>query len=232
MANSVEIPQEIIDSIIAEVGDDTRLLKQCSLVSSSFLLPSRKHLFSRIILRSDRACQKIYQYLVQNTAIQSSIRAITLAEYIDDCSGFEFESCQWMNSTSLLAILRLPFSCLECFSIKVYPDYWDAKPWKWSSFSSEMKDALSNIIHSSNLKTLSLEGVTQVPITVFLHIVHLTTLELHSVSPDDFCYKGSSSLTRAASMGVASTAPHPVIDRCMWRLKEYCEYRSEHACGT
>ena len=41
-----------------------------------------------------------------------------------------------------------------------------------------MKDALSNIIHSSNLKTLSLNGITEMPITIFLHNVHLTTLEL------------------------------------------------------
>ena len=105
------------------------------------------------------------------------------------------------------------------------------KPWDWSNFSSEMEDALSNIIHSSNLKTLSLEGITKMPITFFLNIVHLTTLELHSISPDDFRYRNSSSLTCGASKGVAPMAPHPVIDRCMWRLMEYFEYRSEYACG-
>jgi hypothetical protein len=56
-----KIPQDIIDKIIAEVGDDTRLLKQCSLVSSSFLLPSRRQLFSRITLSDDQACQRIWQ---------------------------------------------------------------------------------------------------------------------------------------------------------------------------
>ena len=233
MAKSMEIPQDIIDNVIAAVGDDTRLLKQCSLVSSSFLLPSRKQLFSRITLRSDRSCQRIHQFLVQNPAILSSVRAINLTEYID-CSD-DFESpieCQWMNSTSLLAILRLPFFCLECFSINVFQNYWDSKPWNWNRFSSEMNDAISNIIHSSNLKTLSFEGITGMPITFFHHIVHLTILELHSVSPKDFRYVNSSSLTRGASMGVAPTAPHPVIDRCIWHLKEYSEHRSEYARGT
>ena len=37
---------------------DKGLLKKRSLVSSSFLLPSRKQLFSRVTLRSDRTCQE------------------------------------------------------------------------------------------------------------------------------------------------------------------------------
>jgi hypothetical protein len=233
MAKSIDIPQDVIDNVIAAVGDNKRLLKQCSLVSSSFLLPSRKQLFSRITLRSDSGCQRIHQFLVQNPVIQSSVRAITLTEYIDsDFEYSDYSEPEWMNSTSLLAILLLPFCCLECFSINVNPDYWSAERRKWNDFSSEMKDALSNIIHSSNLKTLSLQGVTQVPITFLLHIVHLTTLELYSMSLNDFRYKGSSSLTSTASMGVASTAPRPVIDRCMWRLKETSEYRSKYARGT
>ena len=92
---------------------------------------------------------------------------------------------QWMNGTSLLAILRLPFGCLECFSINLGQCYTNPKPWDWNKFSSELKDALSNIIHSSSLKTLSLRGITKVPITFFLQIVHLATLELNSLSPKD-----------------------------------------------
>ena len=228
----MDIPQDIIDNVIAAVGDDSRLLKQCCLVSSSFLFPSRKQLFSRITLKSDLSCQRIHQFLIQNPSIHSSVRAITLTEYIDLSWGAEDHDCRWMNSKSLLAILRLPFSRLECFSIKADLDDWGVKPWNWSNFSSEMEDALSNIIHSPNFKTLSLDGITNMPITFFLNIVHLTTLELHLVSPDDFRYMNSSSRTCGASMGVAPTAPHPVIDRCMWRLMEYFEYLSENAYGT
>ena len=153
MSKSVEIPQDIIDNIIAEVGDDTNLLKQCSLVSSPFLFPSRKQLFSRITIRSDETCQGIYQFLVKNPAIQSIVRAITL---MDRWSG---KFPQWMNGISLLAILRLPFGCLEFFSINLCLDKRKPEPWNWNSFSIELKDALSNIIHSSNIKTLSLRGI-------------------------------------------------------------------------
>ena len=116
------------------------------------------------------------------------------------------------------------FCSLECFSIDVSP--WNLKFWDWNSFSSELNFALSNIINSSNLKTFSLKGIINVPITFFLHFVHLTKLELHSISPNNFRYDDSSSLTWAASKGVAPAPYHVVIDSCMWSLREDFEYRS------
>ena len=209
MAKSLEIPQDIINSVIAAVGEDTLLLKQCALVSSSFLLPSRKQLFSRITLRNDKTCRGIHQLLVQNPIIQSSVRSINL--YMDwDLSGFTL-----INGTSLPAFLRLPFCCLERFYIDLSRA---AQSLDWNSFSSELKDALSNIIHSFNLKILSFRGITNVPTTFFLHIVHLTTLELYGVSPIDSGYEISSPLIRVSN-GVAPKTSHVVVDRLIWRLK-------------
>ena len=228
MANlkSLEIPLDIIDSVIAAVGNDTRVLKQCALVSSSFLHSSRKQLFSRITLRSGQNCQKIHQIFLQNPVIQSFVRTITLTEYrIIGKPKFP----NWINGTSLLAILRLPFCRLECFSICA-GRYWNFNGHRysscdWNSFSSALKDALSNIIHSSTPKTLSLEGVTNVPTTLFLDL-HLTTLKL-LLSPEDFCDENSTSLTRVASQGVAPIASHTVIDRLVWHLDD-----EEHVHST
>ena len=224
----MEIPQDIIDNVITAVGDDTHLLKQCSLVSSSFLRPSRKHLFSRITLRSDQTCQGIHQLLLQNPTILSFVRTIILTEDTDSSNS---ENPEWMNGTSLAAILRLPFGSLEGFSIDLRLDYWDPNPWNWNSLSSELKDALLNIIHSFNLKTLSLKGISKLPTTFFLHIAHLPTLELYSLSPKDFGIEDSSSLTWAASGGVAPSDPHIVIDRCVWRLREEYDYRYKFVRG-
>ena len=221
MTKSVEIPQDIIDNVIVAVGDDTHLLKQCTLVSSSFLLPSRKQLFSRITLRNDQTCQGIYQLLIRNPVIQPFVRAITLMD--NSFWQWDYKFPEWMNSNSLLAILRLPFCCLEYFSIIVRlvgHQKWNwSRIWDWNNFSSELKDALSNIAQSSNLKTLSLEGIIKVPITFFLHTVRLTTLELHSLLPSDFGSENSSSQTQASSKGVASMASHTAIDRCVWHFR-------------
>ena len=206
MAKLLEIPQDVIDCVVAAVGDDSRLLKQCSLVSSSFLRPSRKQLFSSINLISDQTCQGIHQLLVKDPFIQSFVRTITVEENME-CN---------MNGTSLLAILRLPFCHLECFTIR---DPFQIC-WKWKNFSSELKDALSNIIHLSTLKTLSLRCIPGLPITFFTPIIHLTTLELHFFSPNDFDDENSNPLTWAASKGMAPMASHTVIDQCVWHFRQ------------
>ena len=210
---SVEIPQDIIYNIIAAVGRDKPLLKQCSLVSSSFLLPSRKQLFYKIYLGSDQACQGIHQFLVRNPVLQSFVRNIVLV----DKESFRqrgSEIPEWMNGTSLLAVLRLSFCRLEDFKF--------GGAWNWNSFSSELKDAVSNIIHSSpGLKHLSLKGITNLPSTFFTHIVNLEILELYLLL-NDFGDENSSLLTRAASNEVTPMASHtvPVIDTCLWYLNK------------
>ena len=220
----MEIPQDIIDNVIAAVGDDKHLLQQCALVSSSFLLPTRKQLFSKITLSNGQKCQRIHQFLVQNPVIQSFVRTITVAytAHHVPSSIRPKGGTDWIDDTSLPAIFRLPFCRLECFSI--YFRHWRLDYWarNWDSFSNELKDALSNIIHSSTLKTLSLDRIADLPITLFLHIVHLTTLEL-SLSPNSFCDENSNSLTSLASESTRPVTPiasHTVIDRLVWHLRE------------
>jgi hypothetical protein len=70
-------------------------------------------------------------------------------------------------------------------------------------------------MHSSTLKTLSLEKVVNVLITLFLGIAPLMKLELVSLSPYDFDGEQSSWLTPAALKGVVTTASHTVIDQCV-----------------
>ena len=99
MAISVAIPQDIIDNIIEAVGDDKRLLKKYALVSSSFLLPCRKRLFSKVSLGRIEICEEFHQFLVENPVVQSFVRKIT----------FKLHRSSWrfttMNRTSLIAIL-------------------------------------------------------------------------------------------------------------------------------
>src|SRR5260370_707749 len=47
------------------------LLKTCALVSSLFLLPTRKRLFSRISLSSKRSCDELHQLIPVNPVLKS-----------------------------------------------------------------------------------------------------------------------------------------------------------------
>jgi hypothetical protein len=124
----MEIPQDIIDNVIAAVGDDnTHLLKRCTLVSSSFLLPSRKQLFSKVTLKNGQTCKEIHKFLVQYPVIQSFVRSISLKRLKRP------KYAKWLNGTSLLAILRLPLCRLDCFSIALERDFW--MNWDWNSLA-------------------------------------------------------------------------------------------------
>jgi hypothetical protein len=203
MTNSVEIPQDIIDNVIAAVGNDKPSLKQCALVSSSFLLPSRKQLFSSIRFEcDDEACQRLHQFLVQNPVIRSFVRRIN-ASY-GWGSKLTFDKL-------LLAILQLPFCHLE--ELLLSYRFW--KVVNWSDFSGELKDALSTLIHSPTFKILHIEYVDNVPISLFLGIDHLTKLVLSSVS---FNYSDGEQPSSLTPKGVATMASHTVVDQCVWYI--------------
>jgi len=190
MASSVVIPQDIIHSIIAVVDDDDdhRLLKTCAVVSSSFLLPSRKRLFSSISLRNVQASQRLHQVLVKNPIVQSFVKSIVIN------SGWHREATPLSES-----ILQLPFCCLKNFSMSnLY----------WNSFSSGLKDALSKIIHSPSLETLYFSDLHNMPIELFQGI-HLKQLTLRSISP---LFDG------ALPASDANTASNTVVDWCAWNF--------------
>ena len=88
-------------------------------------------------------------------------------------------------------------------------------------YNVKLKFVTYYIMHSSTLKTLSVGGFTKLPTTLFLPILHLTTLEL-TISPNDFC----DSLTLEASKGVpvVPIASHTVIDRFVWHSSLEKEY--------
>ena len=224
MAKSMDIPQDIIDNVIAAVGDNTRLLKQCSLVSSSFLFPSRKRLFSKIIIRNDEICEGIHQLLIENPFIQPCVRSITI-------NGSTYFG--WVNSRSLLVILQLPLCCIENFAIilpRIEGQLWDSMDWNhdsdawdWNYFGDEMRGVLWNIMLSSTLKTLCLSGISNLPISFFLHVAPLSVLELDSLSPNDFHEDYSSLLTQTPSDGA--------IDLCVWRFEdEHMRYEIPFIC--
>ena len=197
MANSVEIPQDIIDNVIAALGDDEPSLKQCALVSSSCLNPSRKQLFYSISFGSNvKDCHRLRQVLVQNPVSRSFVKKIFV--------NYQHWGSKPTFNESLLAILQLPFCHLEELSLFTVD---------WSRFSGELKDALSTLIHSPTLKIVYLINVTNAPITIFPGIVHLTKLYLISVS---FNYSGGEQSSSRTPTGVVTTASHPVIDQCAW----------------
>ena len=74
-----------------------------TLVSTSFFLPIRKKLFSRVTLGNNQTCQGIHELLVRDRAIQPFVRSFALTEDVDSSSS---KNLKGMNGTSLLFDFR------------------------------------------------------------------------------------------------------------------------------
>jgi hypothetical protein len=114
---------------------------------------------------------------------------------------FPYDYLKWNNS-DLIALLRFPFCRLHQFTLSLWHES------HWNFFSSELKDALSAIIHSSSLETLHISHL-DVPMT-FFQGMHVEKLILSSGQ--------SPLLTTAASEGGATTISHAVVDHCEWNF--------------
>jgi hypothetical protein len=103
------IPQEIkeiINEIIEALGDEKLWLKNCTLVSSSFLLACRRCLWCKISLRP--GLKGLHQVFVQNPVLQSFVTSITII-----CHGYRIYDS---SEHDLTAVLRLPFCRMRSFT--------------------------------------------------------------------------------------------------------------------
>ena len=53
IAGDPKLPQELVDEILDHLAEDTRTLRSCSLVAKSWISPSRRHLFSTLVLNPE-----------------------------------------------------------------------------------------------------------------------------------------------------------------------------------
>ena len=85
----INIPLDIIHSIVHHVRNDPSTLKQWSTISRSFLIPCRKHLFSTIHLShgedppSPSPCTRLYETLHHNPQLVHNIRTLHVANDAD-----------------------------------------------------------------------------------------------------------------------------------------------------
>ena len=200
---SLRIPQDIVEHIIAAIHvDDRPLLKSCALLSHFSLRPSRKKLFSKIIIKRPGQCEKLYRLLTQTPAIRLFIKTLYLLQGYDEPLLF--------NNQDLLSILLLPLCRLENLEIHSVPSSFN-----WDDLSKGMKLVLWDAIHSSTsmLTTLTLSRLINIPIKLFLGPTQLQTLELRDVDLDDH----PESLI-PDSVPVTSTSSYTGIERYIWRV--------------
>ena len=211
------LPQELKESIIDElvsfkgVSDPEcrQALKACSLASSSFLTPSRKHLFAKIQLKESagaledpdislsHALARIFDILVEDgknslgrhvPRVTSHVRALSVvlsprrARIKDDFPNYYIHSPN--RPSRLPAILQIPntSSPIASFSFG-FPSFGAFDP-HWRKVDEPMRDTIESICRLPSITTLQFQWIHGLPATLIRGCPNLKALSLRCISVD------------------------------------------------
>jgi len=163
MRLSVPIPQEIIDSIINELHANITALKACTLVSHSFHITSRKHIFSSIQLQKSSVLRKLLGILRSQPDIAFLVRKLSIAYE-------ERAATTWFAEDKLLPPLLNMLHHLEILTLDFLHDAPSV------ALSMELRLALIERICAPDLTELHIYGSARLPVSLIRHFTHLRQL--------------------------------------------------------
>jgi hypothetical protein len=180
------IPQDIIETVIEKISpNDRETLKQCSLVSQSFLAPSQKPLFAVVYLTKGRIdCQRLHRLLVHSPHIAAYVRELHVIVSSDP--PYFRGTRKWVyGEETFPRLLQALKPWLRSFSLSVKYDSLN-----WNRFRSELQSALLDLLTSPNLISVRLTSIcaNQFPIAIFGKFKQLKRLGFLSCSHLD-CWR-------------------------------------------
>lgn len=159
------IPEDVIDEILTHLHDNSSTLKHCSLVSRSFLTPSRRLLFSTVFLKESRHVDKFYLLLQRSPEISNLVS--TLQIYIDRIA-----------LPTLPAVLS-HVTRVRHFSIDSH-DYFT-----WGFLESEIRESMHALLVSNTLHSLKLAHAFHLPTAFIRGASTITMLSLEYCDIDE-----------------------------------------------
>jgi hypothetical protein len=168
--------QELIDVILDELSSDGATLKQCSTVSRSFHLSSRRHLFCFIELNTIQMVIRLHRLLISSPDIVSNIHKLEvgLSHYQGntDENGSLVGVKDWFRSSTLLANVLEILPCVQTL-------VWRSS-FNWDEVSSELQSALVKLFQSPSITTIDISYVIGLPLSAFHIVSPVKKLELYS----------------------------------------------------
>ncbi|KAG5640495.1 hypothetical protein DXG03_008324 [Asterophora parasitica] len=155
---AVLLPLEVLEIILEALSDDPSTLRQCSIVSKSFLVLSRKVLFSVIQLYSRFTvgdgsdsevlappCDRLYDVLRKNPCVAAYVREIHI---IGPCWAY--------TSDVLPPLLEMVADCglLEVFTFRMY-----GEDMTWQTLPAALKAAFIRVFQLPALRAVQLGDV-------------------------------------------------------------------------
>ena len=159
-------PQEIIDKTIDELSSDENTLKQCSTVSRSFHMSSRRHLFFFIDLNSIQKIVLFHYLLVRTPEIGRNVRKIRFElgehQWEDSPEGKIVDIGKCSATINLLVDIFSFLPCVNSFS-------WFNSV-GWDELPSNSRLTLVTLFQLPSLTIIDISYVTDFPLSA-LHVV-------------------------------------------------------------
>jgi hypothetical protein len=161
----MDLPQELVDTILDNIHDDVPSLKSCSLAARTFVISARKHIFKKIeILSSSDASQRFYELLYSSPHIAPLVEDLCIVSVLKRLPGtfgyFDLGG-DYMSGRALSLILPL-LTELKRISIIENGDLIQtcAKfSRSWSKMDQPLQSALANVFSSPRLEAVHLRGL-------------------------------------------------------------------------
>ncbi|KAF5374483.1 hypothetical protein D9615_009064 [Tricholomella constricta] len=170
----LRIPEDIISTILDELSSDIEALKQCSLVSQSFLPLCHKLLFSDICLYHPTRSRGICRLIVDNPSFASYIRTV---EIIPGVFSTEFHGRDWVTfEDTKLAPLLQKLHNLHAFSLCKMT----SPPIPWNTLPANLRSTILNL----SAPSFTLKAVANVPMGHFGQFRCLKALNLINIELD------------------------------------------------
>ena len=184
MDRCTQLPQELIDIVFESTDDDEWTLRSCSLVCSSWLHSSRRHLFRRIVLlppscqynsgsRPPLYGQRLHNLLDRSPHIATYIRELQLYE------GWSIRRQAWIGSDQSIPPVLGMLKGLKKIELRRL---------RWNDLPLAFRHSIRNILELPSLQFLEMELSDFASIDDFAsllsHAKGLTGLSLAEINID------------------------------------------------
>ncbi|KAJ7863832.1 hypothetical protein B0H14DRAFT_3443937 [Mycena olivaceomarginata] len=193
----MDLPQELVDTILDDLHDDVPSLKSCSLAARTFVISARKHIFKKIeILSSSDASQRFYELLCSSPHIAPLVEDLRITSVlVPETSAYLDPSGDYMSGRPLSLILLLLTELIRISIIDIADaNHLTGRPYSrsWNKMEPPLQSALANVFSSPRLEAVHLCGlVLESPCHLLSLFSEAAALKEMSLSRVFFAQRGS-----------------------------------------
>ncbi|KDR71219.1 hypothetical protein GALMADRAFT_229613 [Galerina marginata CBS 339.88] len=186
------LPPELVEAIIDEVGllNDTKTLRACALVASTFVFHSQSHLFRSIDLDRHVPRRKYYdrfhRLLVGKPHLGTYVRHLRLGDDSEDDDEVGWGRSRGRGAGSWITnAMTLPQTLLLLPRLEGFALTFNSEMTHWKSIREETHTAFDHLFRLPSLQFVSLEFISDFPPLLLLSLVgRLRCLGLSCVEID------------------------------------------------